>query len=59
MDSSVFLEQSEVIERLVDLNRHLISLLAQHTDVSKEERRLASIIEENPHLTVQARAGAD
>ncbi len=51
MEPSIFLEQSEVIEKLVELNKHLIGLLAQHTDVSDEERRLESIIQEHPHLT--------
>lgn len=43
---NIILEQQEIIERLVEHNRHLIDMLGQYKSVEDEEERLASIIRE-------------
>lgn len=50
METSIFLEQSDTILQLAKLNKYLIELLARHTDVSADEKMLASIIQEKSHL---------
>lgn len=53
----IICEQSELIEKLIDLNKRLIELLSQHTEVSDEENELNRLEEswrganESPFLT--------
>lgn len=39
----ICLEQSELIEMLMQHNKHLISLLAQYMDIEEEERLLSEL----------------